>query len=130
MGAAEAAGLALVLLDWRVWGPRAQRRERELERWLAVELLGGAAPATGWEQLRGRFRGRAVAIQRSLGAGVGTWRWTVPAHFEGSFAIVRLKQPVKAETGIAEVSTGDAEFEARYALAVGSPGDVGGVAAR
>ena len=115
LGAAEMAALALVLLDWRIWAPRAVARERELECWLAADLLGGATPNPGWETIRGQFRGRAVSIQRSLGAGIGTWRWTMPARFDGSFAIVRLKQPVKAEAGIAEVSTGDAEFEARYA---------------
>jgi hypothetical protein len=122
IGAAEFAALVLVLLDWSVWKPRNRARAAAIERWLAVNVLGNReAPAENWEALHGSFRGRTVTVRRGAqrrGLGMEAWRWSAKTGFKGTFRTVRISDAdaAKAPAATAEtpLSTGDAEFEARY----------------
>ena len=129
IGAAQTAGLLIVTLDWRIWQPRAAGRARVLERWLCCDLLGSASPPPAdWETLRGHFRGRAVTVQRAPqrvggGRGVGVWRWSVATNFTGTFSAVRTTAPSAPAVVSADLSTGDTEFEERYAWQSDRPGE-------
>ncbi len=125
IGAVESAGFLMVLLDWRVWRPRALKRTREIERWLNADLLGNAQPPPeNWETLRGQFRAHEVTLQReATRRRIGVWRWSVATRFPGSFSAVRSTKPVKAG-GATELATGDSDFEERYAWQSDRPTDL------
>lgn len=125
IAAAESAAVILVLLDWRVWKPRNRARAAAIERWLAVDVLATATPpAPDWEALHGSFRGRAVTLRRGAQRrvlGMEAWRWSAKCNFTGTFRAVRIsdaataKMPAtSANADAGALSSGDAEFEARY----------------
>jgi hypothetical protein len=120
LGAIEGTLFLLVLLDWRVWKPQREAMQEKIARWLAVDVLGNAsAPAAGWQQITGRFRGCDVMIARTAVSGQAGLAWSAKTNSELDLSVVRLGTP--SATAAGEYSSGDAEFDARYAWQTHEP---------
>jgi hypothetical protein len=122
LGATEAALLALIALDWRIWRPARIARAKSIEQWLFANVLGTSAPTeNNWQKIHGKFSSRDVSIQRTTASGVTAWRWSIRTSSPLQFHLTRLDlseerrrksaPPTKADPSL---STEDAEFEERY----------------
>jgi hypothetical protein len=127
LGALQLAVLILTLLDWRVWAPRRNEAARAIDRWLAVDVLGNATPpAEDWQSLQGTFRGCEITLARTYLLHIKALRWTVRVDAPFDLRLVRLPQPAtdtktKNATAPDAFSSGDAEFDQRYAWQTTQP---------
>jgi hypothetical protein len=127
LGALQLAVLILTLLDWRVWLPRRLEATRAIDRWLSVDVLGNAAPPPDdWPSLTGSFRGCDVTIARTYLLHLKALRWTVKTSAPFDLRLVRLPQEKatnapKPDAPTDPFSSGDAEFDQRYAWQTTQP---------
>lgn len=121
LDASIGALLVVILLDWKVWQPRRARRARDLQRWLAQDVL-GAAEWTEGAAYSGTFRGRDISLTRVQSYGMRGLRWSAKTAAKLDLTVARQEMPTPP-SAVNEFSTGDDDFEALYAWQTAAPGE-------
>jgi len=124
ISAAVGSLLILVILDWRIWQPQRITDETEFMRWLTQDILCCKAIVENktWQNIEGTFHARRVILSRVAFQKSAAIRWSVETSPPSAqnVRIVRLDSPAPAGNG--EYSSGDTDFDARYAWQTDAPG--------